>query len=134
MGTFRQDQTMDRASTKRIQNRLLEERKRALDNLHTVECEEAEAPSVSGGDVPRYPETQADAASDTQEMESDFLLAQRESERIAEVDDALKLLLGHPVELFRCRSCGREIERERLELVPWSRTCAACARGPVGPR
>jgi len=125
---------METDSRARIRDRLLEERKRALDSLHGFERDEAESQSVTGGDVPRLPETQADAASNTQEMETDFLLAEREGERIAQVDDALRLLAGHPVELFRCRSCGKEIEQERLDLVPWSRVCAACARGPVGPR
>jgi RNA polymerase-binding transcription factor DksA len=125
---------METGRRSRVRERLLEERERALGDLRAFERDEAEPQSVSGGDVPRRPDSQADAASDTYEMETDFLLAQRESERLAQVDDALRLLAGHPVELFRCRSCGREIEKERLELVPWSRTCASCARGPVGPR
>jgi len=49
-------------------------------------------------------------------------------------DDARALLAGHPVELFRCRSCGHAIEKERLARIPWSRVCALCARGPVGLR
>jgi RNA polymerase-binding transcription factor DksA len=125
---------MDAGIRSRIEDRLLEERKRALDSLQVFQRDEAEPQSVTAGDVPRHADSQADAASDTQEMETDFLLAEREGKRIAEVDDALRLLAAHPVELFRCRSCGREIEKERLELVPWSLTCAACARGPVAPR
>jgi RNA polymerase-binding transcription factor DksA len=125
---------METRSTSRLRDRLLEERKRALDDLRAVERDQAEPQSVTGGDVPRRTDSQADGASDTLEAETDFLLAERESARVAEVDDALRLLAGHPVELFRCRSCGKEVEQERLELVPWSRVCAACARGPVGPR
>ena len=125
---------MDATKKSRIQRRLLQERERALSSLQAILRDEAEAPSVSAGDVTRFPETQADAASDTQEMETDFLIADRESTRVSEVNAALKLLERHPMELLLCQSCGREIEEARLELLPWSRTCAACARGPVGPR
>jgi len=58
----------------------------------------------------------------------------RVRKRRLEEEEALDLLAGHPVELFRCRSCGKRIERERLDRVPWSRTCAACAHGPGGDR
>lgn len=119
---------MNAALRNRIEGLLLAERDRAAGDLHQIEEDEAEAPSVSGGAVPGTKWTQADVASDVQEEESDFITATRLSSRLAQIDEALSLLALNPDEFLRCTHCGSEIERARLEIVPWSRLCAVCAR------
>jgi RNA polymerase-binding transcription factor DksA len=104
------------------------ERERAMRDLHQVEEDEAESPSVSSGELARTRWTTADAASDVQEQEGDFLSATRLSARLAEVDEALRLLDEDPDAFARCDRCRGEIEAARQELVPWSRMCASCAR------
>ena len=61
-------------------------------------------------------------------------LTERQGTRSAAGDAVPRPRTGHPVEQFRCRSCHKDIEKERLELVPWSLMCAACAQGPQGAR
>jgi RNA polymerase-binding transcription factor DksA len=107
---------------------LLEERARALDALHRIEAEEQEPQAYSAGDTVRGQKSLADAASDTQEEESDFALATRLSERLIEVDAALALLREQPDRFSVCEDCGARIGLTRLQLVPWSRKCASCAR------
>jgi RNA polymerase-binding transcription factor DksA len=107
---------------------LLEERARALDALHRIEAEEEEPQAYSSGDTVRGQKEMADAASDTQEEEADFASATRLSERLAEVDTALVLLREDPARFSTCEECGRKIGLTRLELLPWSRRCSACAR------
>jgi RNA polymerase-binding transcription factor DksA len=70
----------------------------------------------------------ADIGSDTQEIEKDMANIHRESEQLARIDEALRLLRDDPDAYGTCESCGREIEMARLELVPWTRRCAECAR------
>jgi RNA polymerase-binding transcription factor DksA len=119
---------MDTSERGRIEALLLAERDRTLAELHRIEQEEAESQSVTGGGLARTQWTQADAASDVQEEESDFISASRASTHLAELDDALRLLADDPDALTRCRSCARAIPRRRLDLVPWSRLCGRCVR------
>jgi RNA polymerase-binding transcription factor DksA len=119
---------MDTRERERIEGLLLAERDRTMAILHRAEEEESEAQSVSGGGLPRTDWAHADAASDTEEEESDFITASRASTHLTEIDDALRLLAEDPQALSHCERCRRAIETERLDIVPWSRRCAACAR------
>ncbi len=110
-----------------LEERLLEERRRALENLQGAEDDEAEGQRESAGEISRAPTHMADAASDTQEAEKDFAVVNRESELLTRIDEALELLRSDPETYRTCRECGSEIAAERLDLVPWTRLCASCA-------
>ena len=112
----------------RITANLLAERNRATSDLHRIEEDEAEAPTQSSGGLVRPQWNQAEVASDVQEAEGDFIVATRLSARLAEIDDALRLLAEDPETFSHCGHCRSPIERMRMELVPWSRLCASCAR------
>lgn len=118
------------AQAKRHEALLLAERDRALAALQRIEAEEAEPQGASAGDTVRSGKGHADTASDTLEQESDFLSATRLSERLAEVDDALRRLREEANRFGVCRACGKAVDIRRLELVPWSPLCASCAREP----
>lgn len=111
-----------------LEKRLLEERDRALEDIQQAEREEEEGQRESAGELSRFPTHPADAASDTQEAEKDLANVNRESERLARIDEALRTLRNDPEEYGVCERCGKDIAAERLELVPWTRLCASCAR------
>jgi RNA polymerase-binding transcription factor DksA len=114
--------------TEKVERRLIDERERALRALRQVEAEERVPQSESAGDVSRYHQHPADAGAEVAEEEKDFMIAALESDRVAAIDEALRALRADPDSFFRCVGCGRSIDAARLELVPWSRLCAACAR------
>jgi RNA polymerase-binding transcription factor DksA len=124
--------TMDRRYAKHYERLLLEQRDRYQEALQRFEAEEAEPQGVSAGDAVRGMKDIADAASDTQEQESDFVSMNRLSARLAEVDEALAVLRKSPERFGKCKDCGRAIEAARLELVPWSERCARCAQRSDG--
>lgn len=70
----------------------------------------------------------ADAASDTQGTENDPANANRESHQLTLIDDALRPLREYPGAYTTCERCDAPIEDERLDLVPWTRLSASCAR------
>lgn len=119
--------TMSDADVEHLEARLLSERDRALGDLQEAEDEEAEGQRESAGEVSRAPYHMADAASDTQETEKDFAVVNRESELLTRIDEALELLRSDPDAYRTCEECGETIDMERLEIVPWTRHCAACA-------
>jgi RNA polymerase-binding transcription factor DksA len=111
-----------------LERRLLDERDQTLDGIRQAEAEEHEGQRESAGELARSPSGIAHAASDTQEAEKDWANIHRESEQLARIDEALRLLREEPEVYATCSRCGGEIELPRLELVPWARLCAACAR------
>ncbi len=119
---------MSRTDLDQIERRLLEERDRTLESLQQAIEEESEGQRESAGELSRMPTHLADAASDTQEAEKDLANANRESRQLTVIDDALRRLREDPEAYTTCERCGTHIEEERLELVPWTRLCASCAR------
>lgn len=111
-----------------LEARLLEERDQTLENMRQAESEEHEGQRESAGEMTRAPSGMADLGSDTQEEEKDWANINRETEQLELIDEALRVLREDPEAYGTCTVCGKEIEAERLELVPWARQCAACAR------
>lgn len=115
-----------------MERRLLEERERTLEDLRQTAEEESEGQRESAGELSRMPTHMADAASDTQEAEKDLANVTRESRQLALIDAALRILRDDPDAYTTCERCGARIQPERLEVVPWTRMCAACAREEEG--
>lgn len=123
---------MTEANLEHLEELLLEERERTLHDLQEAEGEEEEGQRESSGEISRAPSHMADAGSDTQEAEKDFAIMTRNSDQLARIDEALRLLRNDPDAYLTCEECGGRIEEERLEIVPWARKCAECANGGEG--
>lgn len=106
-----------------MEERLLTERDRTQEDLETALEEESRPPAESSGSLSRYPSHPADAASDADEAHTDFLVAERSTERLNLIDAALDRLREHPESYGRCEVCGEPIDLERLRMVPWTRHC-----------
>jgi RNA polymerase-binding transcription factor DksA len=65
----------------------------------------------------------ADHGTDSYDQEMDTVLAERASRELEEIDDALHRLYEEPDRFGICENTGEPIPLERLELVPWTRTC-----------
>jgi RNA polymerase-binding transcription factor DksA len=111
-----------------LESRLLEEREQTLESIQQVAEEESEGQREASGELSRMPTHLADAASDTQEAEKDLANATRESHKLAQIDEALRLLREDAEAYATCERCGRTIESQRLDMVPWTRLCASCSR------
>lgn len=75
-----------------------------------------------------------DPEGSTLAVERGLLMSQVERSRVRrdEIDAALERL-GHG-SYGRCETCGREIDPERLEVLPAARQCVECARRNPGGR
>jgi DnaK suppressor protein len=74
-------------------------------------------------DVPVHP---ADLGTENFEQELTLDLIENEARILEEVDHALTRI--EQGTFGRCENCGREISRERLEALPYTRYCIRCAR------
>jgi DnaK suppressor protein len=110
---------------KHLEQRLLEERKRVTEVLerYATEHEDTESESDAAGDISRVPLHMADQGTDTMQQELDAVMVDRETRNLNEIDAALQRLYQEPARFGICERTGQEIPMERLEIVPWARTC-----------
>jgi DnaK suppressor protein len=107
-----------------LEHRLLEERDRATRLLNrSVDEYSDESEQDRSGDLTSLPFHVADRGTDTMQTELDASMATRVSRELAEIDAALERLYQHPEQFGICEETGREIPFERLDLIPWARTC-----------
>lgn len=107
-----------------LERRLQEERartQRALD--HSVDESSEESDQERSGDLTATPFHLADQGTDTMQAELDAWNATRMSRQLAEIDAALERLYRDPERFGTCEDTGGDIPFERLEVIPWARTC-----------
>jgi DnaK suppressor protein len=106
-----------------LEQRLLQERERSVKALERLD-EESRIGTEDDGDLTQYSQHPADDGTDTMEQEKALILLGRSSDRLAEIDEALRRLYKEPEIFGICEECSGEIEFERLDVVPWARLCA----------
>lgn len=123
----------DHASTKRNYNKkelehfkniILEKKKEILEGLEALR--ESMMDTTTGEYVTENSaySTHMEQGTDAMEREKVFLFASREGKFLNYLEDALKRIesgnYGH------CTTCGKLIEKERLEAVPHAHQCIEC--------
>ncbi len=114
-------QHLDRETLQRLKRQLLEEKQRILRSLKESLQEEER-----WGDMTQEPMDLEDWAHFSYSEDLLAKLSTRELDLLRAIDRALQRMENGSYGL--CESCGRPIERERLELIPWTNVCAECAR------
>lgn len=123
---------MNRKQREQLEKRLQTMRQRALKAIRQVEEDEDPRAGAAGREETRFHIHMGDLGSDAEEREREFMIAAMESDLVARIDEALDLLISDPDRYEICDLCGRQVEFERLELVPWTRLCARCAAAEEG--
>lgn len=117
---------MRKKDLKHMEERLLEERARALKELGHYDETFAKTPQSSDGDLSAYSFHMADQGTDAMEREKAFLFASKEGRFLYHIDEALRRLYQHPKEFGSCEECGEDIGYERLDALPHTRLCIRC--------
>jgi RNA polymerase-binding transcription factor DksA len=113
-----------------LEGRLREERDQVTRILNRYQHEQRLTESERAGDVSRLPTHMADEGTDTFDAELEGSLAARATEELHEIDAALERLYREPERFGVCERTGEPIPFERLDLIPWARTCSQ-ERGPA---
>jgi DnaK suppressor protein len=109
---------------KHLEKRLHDERARALQVLNGIVADRSgSSEQDAAGDLTLMPLHQADLGTDTMNEELDESNATRISAELTEIDAALERLYKTPAQFGVCENSGREIPFERLDIIPWARTC-----------
>jgi RNA polymerase-binding transcription factor len=111
------------AQRHRLEVRLQEERARVLNVLRRFDEDSATSLTTAAGDLSDYPFHVADHGTDSYDQEMDTVQAERASRELEEIDAALRRLYESPDRFGICENTGDLIPLERLEIIPWARTC-----------
>jgi RNA polymerase-binding protein DksA len=84
----------------------------------------------ASGNLSNTPIHMADLGSDHYEQEMSLTLLENEEQRLEEVAAALERIDRGT--FGRCESCQKEIAKERLRALPFTRYCIDCARKVQG--
>jgi DnaK suppressor protein len=107
-----------------LARRLQEERARALRTLNATVDEHADADEQDrAGNLSAMPFHPADLGTDTMQAELDASNATRVSRELAEIEAAIERLQKTPTKYGICEDTGEDIPFDRLDLIPWARTC-----------
>jgi DnaK suppressor protein len=107
-----------------LEQRLKEERARAMRDLNrSVDEHSGESDQDRSGDLTSIPFHLADRGTDTMQTELEASIATRVSRELADIDAALDRFYRDPEQYGICEATGKEISFERLDAIPWTRTC-----------
>jgi DnaK suppressor protein len=95
--------------------------RRALDASLALRAGEDEQDRA--GNLSKVPVHPADLGTDTIDAELEASIETRMSRELEEIDAALHRLYHTPERFGICEETGRPIPFERLDIVPWARTC-----------
>ncbi len=116
---------MDKQEMEYFKNLILTKKKELLAELGYLESSSMSVTSKDQtGDLSSYSFHMADQGSDTMEREMAFTLASREGRFLHHLNEALERIENGTY--GKCRSCGGEIGKTRLEAVPHATQCIKC--------
>ncbi|MEF9952498.1 MAG: hypothetical protein RR840_00510 [Clostridium sp.] len=123
---------MDKNHNKDIKNILLEsmeENKKTIESLKNNMINATEkGTSTSSSQVTNHP---ADVGSELFEKELDMALMNSEKDIEKKIENAInRVECG---DYNKCSQCSYNIERERLEILPYTDVCASCAKSNSMP-
>ena len=112
---------MNKKEMKKFEKSLLDERDRLAGSIRSIEdASRHEAGRDNSGDLAAY----AEAGTDSFELETALHIASDESNRLADIEEALARIQEGNFGL--CEMCEKEIPVKRLEVFPAARCCVQC--------
>lgn len=126
--------TWNDSERKHFEQRLLDERRRAVAQMQQFGADQRTSQDDADGEMGSWRFHMADEGTDTYEREQSFLLASREGQLLLNIDEALRRLYRTPESYGSCTECGKRIGYERLDAIPYAKTCVSCKKDWEGGR
>jgi DnaK suppressor protein len=108
-----------------FEKRLLKEREKALKAFEQLDST-VRTSADDDGELSTWPQHIADQGTDSIEMDKSLLLLSQEGRLLEDIDEALRRLYRDDGSYGRCERCEREIQDERLDVLPWTLYCVEC--------
>jgi len=111
-----------------LEQRLLDERARALKALGLFDQLTQADRDSSDSDFSAYTDHMADQGTEAQEREKAAAFATKEGRYLYRLEEALRRLYAAPESFGTCHTCGADVGFERLDALPHARYCIDCKR------
>lgn len=108
---------MNKKERERYRNKLLKKKEEIVNKISETYNESKEVESGIAQDV-------VDKAESSYTKEFLLSLSNAEREQLLLIDDALKRI--DKKEIGICQRCGKDINKKRLDVVPWTSYCIDC--------
>lgn len=116
---------MNKEELKKYKNKLNQEKKRINDIINQLDNNGmTKFNSEVASELSFYDNHPADIASETFEVEKGIALEANEMALLDKIDDALKAI--DEGSYGKCQTCGKEIDKERLDFLPYALNCINC--------
>ncbi|MCK4460747.1 MAG: TraR/DksA C4-type zinc finger protein [candidate division Zixibacteria bacterium] len=116
---------MRKTELKRFEKRLLAKKKALLKEMGVLmESHISSTIKDSTGDLSSYSYHMADQGTDAMERELAFMFASKSGRLIYHIEEALRRVKDGTY--GKCFSCGKQINKARLNAVPHARLCIEC--------
>ena len=110
-----------------LKKHLLDLRNQMLGDVNSMENQALKSSRQSAsGDLSNMPIHMADIGSDNYEQEFTVNLIQNENVELQAIDAAIERIEAGT--FGECESCGGEIPKSRLKVIPHARLCIKCKR------
>ncbi|WP_432400720.1 TraR/DksA C4-type zinc finger protein [Wukongibacter sp. M2B1] len=118
---------MDKKDLQHFKDRLFEEKQEVLNGIESEEENGVHSPLKDYySELSVYDNHPADIGSETFEMEMRFNLEESEKRHLIQINDALDKIESGTYGI--CETCGKSINKERLEVIPYTDKCANCSK------
>ena len=116
---------MRKTELERFEKRLLAKKKALLKEMGILmESHISSTIKDSTGDLSSYSYHMADQGTDAMERELAFMFASKSGRLVYHIEEALRRVKDGTY--GKCLSCGKQINKERLDAVPHARLCIEC--------
>jgi DnaK suppressor protein len=112
---------MTAVDSERFRARLLEERQRVVDAIENIHTENPGSLGDETDDTQYQPNHLGDVATATFDREMASTLEDNSTHVLGEIDAALARIDDGTYGI--CQACGKPIDVERLEALPWATLC-----------
>lgn len=116
---------------KYFRNKLLQEKKELFKSKHNLSDEEFGSMDLYHNELASYDNHPADVGTEVFMKEQELGFRLNLDDKIAEIDLSLQKIDNGTY--GQCEKCSKEIDDERLELIPYAKTCLECSKEETEP-
>lgn len=116
---------MDKDKLNHFRNRLLEEKKNTIKSKENITQEEFESMDMYYTELSKYDNHPGDVATEVFFKEQNQGFRNKMDDTLDDINHALEKIKNGSYGI--CENCHKKIDEERLELVPYLKTCLECS-------
>ena len=120
---------MDRCKFQYFKDRLIEEKKKVENILYMMKEKKIGSMEEYGSELSSYDNHPGDLGTEMFMMEHDMVLKNKNKDILYEIESSLRRIEEGNYGI--CEICGSEIKEERLDLVPYIKSCLECANKKI---